>query len=674
MNAIAPMTHAAPLSACNGALHMVQLGFKVFPLRPNTKEPFEAQNCGPELKAMIGGIYRATTDAQKVKSWFDTVPDANYGVYTGDHLCLDVDVKNGKLGIEDLISLGPLPATLTVTTPTGGMHLYFQAEPGLSQRKIRDGIDIKTGCGYVVGPGSKIDGTSYDVTAAVPVARLPEHVLAEIKSAPERHADASVPIGDLDTPIAEAIARSFLEQTAGAKLGSRNSTAFWIAAQIKDFGLSVETIAELLDDIWSPKCEEPLSQGEIEAIAASAYSSGKYPPGCRNPSVDFEGVFEALGEIMPKPANDTAPRRLLEFPGDITPEGMAERDASALIRKLIYPRDQGMIYGESGTGKSFLALDLCWHVAAGIDWHGRKVNRAPVLYAAMEGSDGFRKRMIAYKDRYGDTDGMFARLAIPVSLDSSKAGAEGVRMIVEAAKQLKKQHGQSVGLIVVDTLARAINGEGENDADAIMNYLQKRVGIITQATEAAVITVHHENKQGGVRGSTALFAGLDFVLHATGRQLDIKKAKDDDLGALFGYTLQPVEICKASDGEPITSCIVRAQPTSFSRPKPRPAKPPTKTEQTLAEAWREIEQTGRAEPGINPSTRQTGKCCDIGAIRDAFCKKYGTGDADTDKAEETRQRTWRRLANNLPPGYSIEVDDAGNNVFWAEDDVFPELE
>ena len=40
------------------------------------------------------------------------------------------------------------------------------------------------------------------------------------------------------------------------------------------------------------------------------------------------------------------------------------------------------VFGPSGSGKSFLVLDLLTAVASGADWFGNRTKAAPVLYAA----------------------------------------------------------------------------------------------------------------------------------------------------------------------------------------------------------------------------------------------------------------------------------------------------
>jgi hypothetical protein len=325
-----------------------------------------------------------------------------------------------------------------------------------------------------------------------------------------------------------------------------------------------------------------------------------------------------------------------------------------------------MLYGKSGECKSWIAKDLGWHMALGRDWHGRRVKRAPVLYVALEGVGGFRDRMVTYTERLGDPGDWFARLAVPVSLDTSKAGAEGVRLILEAAKQLAETAGQPVGLIVIDTLARAIAGEGENEAEAIMAYLHKRVGIITEVTGAAVLTVHHENAQGGVRGSTALYAGCDFVLHAVNGSLVNQKTKDDATGPLFDYELEELHVGEDEDGQPITSCILKTRvpaPKQQQKDKADKPKAPSRSQKVFAEACDDVEW----KAGTVPGTGEPGKTCDLDLLRAAFDRKYTTGHTNSEKAKAAaaRRQAWKAATDSLPPRYKMVVDGDGNNVLWG---------
>ena len=43
-----------------------------------------------------------------------------------------------------------------------------------------------------------------------------------------------------------------------------------------------------------------------------------------------------------------------------------------------------LVYGSSGVGKTFLALDLGFHVASSVEWFGNRVNGGNVVYIMSE--------------------------------------------------------------------------------------------------------------------------------------------------------------------------------------------------------------------------------------------------------------------------------------------------
>jgi hypothetical protein len=131
---------------------------RVFPLLPNSKKP--AIDHWPE---------QATDDMTKLRRWFDgQFKDHNIGVATGKGLIVvDCDVKDGRNGLESLElldSLG-LPTGYRVVTPSGGLHVYLLVDEAVrnSVDRLADfpGIDIRGDGGYVVGPGSSINGKMY---------------------------------------------------------------------------------------------------------------------------------------------------------------------------------------------------------------------------------------------------------------------------------------------------------------------------------------------------------------------------------------------------------------------------------------------------------------------------------------------------------------------------------
>ena len=67
-----------------------------------------------------------------------------------------------------------------------------------------------------------------------------------------------------------------------------------------------------------------------------------------------------------------------------------------LIEGLIEQQSLCQIFGEPGTGKSFVGIDVACSIGSGKDFHGRPVVRGPVIYVAGEGRRGVVRRVNAW--------------------------------------------------------------------------------------------------------------------------------------------------------------------------------------------------------------------------------------------------------------------------------------
>lgn len=161
------------------ALSYAEEGLAVFP----TQWIEDGQcSCGnlacssPGKHPILGGGFKiASTDAETIKAWWNTYPNANVAIATGEVsgiFVIDVDVANGKSGEASLKSLesevGILPTDALVKTGSGGFHFYFQLENqkiNSSASKVADHIDVRANGGYVVAPPSThISGNNYEWT------------------------------------------------------------------------------------------------------------------------------------------------------------------------------------------------------------------------------------------------------------------------------------------------------------------------------------------------------------------------------------------------------------------------------------------------------------------------------------------------------------------------------
>lgn len=239
-----------------------------------------------------------------------------------------------------------------------------------------------------------------------------------------------------------------------------------------------------------------------------------------------------------------------------------------IIKDFLPQAQLGVLFGDSGSGKTFLGYDMCAAVARGIEWNGRKVTKGRVLYVVAEGVGGFVNRIKAYCHQQGITA---ADLDIDIISDITPNLREPAQ-VTDLIKDIKA-HGP-YDLIVMDTFAQVMPGANENSGEDVGQALAqcKR---IHHHSGAMVLLVHHSGKDSskGARGWSGLRAAADVELEVTrfenDRSVSVTKLKDGRDGTQFGFKLHDVVLGQDEDGEDITSCIVEfGQVVQRSR-KPR---------------------------------------------------------------------------------------------------------
>jgi hypothetical protein len=137
----------------------VRLRWKIFPLKPGSKEPFQGSH----------GVKDATNDIGTIYAWHARVPNSNIGIACGAStlMVVDLDPRHGCWQtLERWKEEGKhFPQTVRARTRSGGLHLYFRMEQPLPdgwKRKLPGGIDIQVGNKYVVAPPSIIHPDKVD--------------------------------------------------------------------------------------------------------------------------------------------------------------------------------------------------------------------------------------------------------------------------------------------------------------------------------------------------------------------------------------------------------------------------------------------------------------------------------------------------------------------------------
>lgn len=203
-----------------------------------------------------------------------------------------------------------------------------------------------------------------------------------------------------------------------------------------------------------------------------------------------------------------------------------------LIDTIVQRGGLGVLYGPSGIGKSFVALDWSLCIASGLSWYGRAVEGGRVVYIAAEGVAGLNQRVEAWSKARGHTpDERLCFLPEVVNLlDRSQ---------IEKAERTLAHLSEPPALIVVDTMARMMVGGDENAA--------RDVGLVIDAVDSlrrpfgsAALIVHHTGKSGeDERGSSALRGAADVMhsLKPDGSALKLECTKAKDIGVPEPWTI-----------------------------------------------------------------------------------------------------------------------------------------
>ncbi len=277
-----------------------------------------------------------------------------------------------------------------------------------------------------------------------------------------------------------------------------------------------------------------------------------------------------------------------------------------LVRHWLPLSGLASMYGPPGCGKSFFALDLGLSVARGVDFFGNRTLPGSVLYCGLEGANGLKKRIYAYRKHHATGRGI--PFALATEAINFLDDGETVDAIVGEAALLADATKQPCRLIIIDTLARSMLGDENSFQD--MGRLIAACEIIRERTNCLVLLVHHTGKDSskGARGHSSLFGALDSgieVENADGiRTATLKKSKDGESAAQIAFRLESIELARLDD-EVINSCVV--VPSEAPEPKtkaPRAIGIQAIALQSLIMAINEAGETGKVN-GHAPANAKT---------------------------------------------------------------------
>ena len=139
---------------------------------------------------------------------------------------------------------------------------------------------------------------------------------------------------------------------------------------------------------WTAQKFQPFHGGHL-----GKFDDDAFPPG-------------STKERPKRPNGDGSHLSSLEFPVVWLNDAEVNLDSRAIVKGLIEPGGFGLIYGPSGSGKSFFTADIAQCVATGQPWRGRKTERKLVVYVAAEAGASILRRFVAWRqERLGESSG-----------------------------------------------------------------------------------------------------------------------------------------------------------------------------------------------------------------------------------------------------------------------------
>lgn len=244
-----------------------------------------------------------------------------------------------------------------------------------------------------------------------------------------------------------------------------------------------------------------------------------------------------------------------------------------LVKKLIPETGTGLLPGQWGTYKTFVALDLAGAVMTGATFAGHAIKRrGGALFVAVEGREEIPIRLEALNQvKCGKAERLpfFCLDDIPRLLE--RGAADKIAADANAvAAEMQQRFSLPLALIIVDTVAAgagyAKSGD-ENDA-AIAQRIMDTLARISKLTGAFVLAVDHFGKavETGTRGSSAKESFADVVLALLGEKelgggvmnprMAARKRRGGANGEEFAFTMQLVALGTDEDGDPIDTLVL----------------------------------------------------------------------------------------------------------------------
>jgi DNA-binding transcriptional ArsR family regulator len=506
------------------ALKLYDRGFHIEPTKPGTKRPARP------------GWQSSRLSREELERWLRDHPGSGIGVVcgaaSGNLVVVDFDGKDWAQAYDDFLHMFPnLAVAPRVRTASGRIHIWVWC-PDLPLDATRlvfhvhgcdAKIELRANGHFAVAPTTHLGDGQYcwDVIAAEKV----EMSCLELVDALARRYVATAGWG-AEPDITSRFGGAKPAGDGDIPEGMRNDTLARMGIRLRRDGFGEEAIEAALMATNRQRCKPPLEPAEVLKIIRSVM---RYEPKRSLTRARLALPAPQAGNAAAGKIERWSVRKLLteEFP-----------KPNWIVHGII-PAGLVILAGRPKTGKSWLVLQIAAAVGVGGMVLDQAVERAPVVYFALEDSlQRIRDRINAQRWPI-DADVEFVFSAPDLA---TPAGLEELDKICAEAK-----------LVVIDTLARAVAFD-QRDYRVSVTTLGALQNLAVKHNVAIVCVDHHRKPSGmaadmvdDIIESTAKAGVADTVIGLYRRRGD----RDAEL-RITGRDVE--ERALAAEWDPTTCC------------------------------------------------------------------------------------------------------------------------
>lgn len=245
--------------------------------------------------------------------------------------------------------------------------------------------------------------------------------------------------------------------------------------------------------------------------------------------MNIETVLQAQAEALAS-ANGHKPDRPRYTVRNAAYALLPQPPIEYLVDRLITSASLTIFFGEPGSKKTYSLLSMAVCAAAGKRWLEFDIS-APVRVLVVDEESGERRLTV----RLGAC--MRGELATEIEADNltyvSLAGFDlGKRDDSDLLAKLIMDQGAQI--CIIDALADIMTGDenSKQDTQPVLNNLRR----VAEQTDCAIILIHHSNKMGAYRGTSAIKGSVDLMV----------KVESENDSKFINFTTE-----KNRDGEPL---------------------------------------------------------------------------------------------------------------------------